>query len=62
MAVKLELAKVHPSIRHRLMGHALGKSVEDTTYLRSLEYSVKELHEALEAVHFPSVSPSTIIK
>jgi len=53
MAIKLELARVHYSLMRRLLGHSIGKSVEDRVYLSSLKYSVKELSEALESVKFP---------
>ncbi len=54
MTVKLERARVHYSLMRRLLGHAVGKAVEDRVYLGSLKYSVKELsEEAVEAVRFP---------
>ena len=53
MTVKLERARVHYSLMRRLLGHAVGKAVEDRVYLGSLKYSVKELAEAIEAVKFP---------
>ena len=53
MTIKLERARVHYSLMHRLLGHAVGKAVEDRVYLGSLKYSVKELSEALESVNFP---------
>jgi integrase len=52
MTVKLERARVHYSIKRRLLGHAVGKDVEDRVYLGSLKYS-KELSEELERVSFP---------
>jgi integrase len=55
MAIKLERAEIHYSRMRRLLGHSIGKAVEDRIYLGSLKYSVKELSEALEAVKFPSV-------
>ena len=53
MAVKLERARVHYSLMRRLLGHAIGHSVEDRVYLGSLKYPVKELSEELERVQFP---------
>ena len=53
MTIKLERARVHYSLMRRLLGHAVGKAVEDRVYLGSLKYSVKELSEALESVNFP---------
>ena len=53
MTIKLERARVHYSIMRRLLGHSLGLCVEERVYLGSLNYSVKELHEALETVQFP---------
>jgi integrase len=53
MTIKLERARVHYSLMRRLLGHSVGKSVEDRVYLGSLKYSVKELSEALESVKFP---------
>jgi len=55
MTIKLERARVHYSLMRRLLGHSIGKSVEDRVYLGSLKYSVKELSEALEAVRFPAI-------
>jgi hypothetical protein len=40
-------------LQNRLLGNAIGKSVEEKTYKASLEFSVKELSDALEAVKFP---------
>lgn len=58
MIVNLEQAKVQPSTVAKLLGHAIGgRGVEGTTYLQSLTYSVKELHEAVEAVTFPIPEP-----
>ena len=54
MTVKLERNRTHPSIMHRLLGHAVGADVEGRVYLSSLTYSPKELQEALEAVKFPT--------
>jgi integrase len=56
MTVKLERNRTHPSIMHRLLGHAVGADVEARVYLASLTYSPKELQEALEAVKFPTIS------
>ena len=55
MTVKLERARVHYSLMRRLLGHAVGHSVEDRVYLGSLSYSAKELSEALESVVFPPI-------
>jgi integrase len=54
VAVALEKNRIHPSLSYRLLGHALPGGVHATTYLHSLSYSVKELSEALEKIHFPS--------
>jgi hypothetical protein len=35
------------------LGHSIGKNVEERVYLVSLDFSVKELNEAIEAVKFP---------
>ena len=53
LTVKLELARTHPSLMRRLLGHSLGNDVESRVYLGSLTYDVKELQTALEAVKFP---------
>jgi integrase len=55
LTVLLAKAKVDVSVRHRLLGHAYGTSLEETTYLRSLDFSVQELSQALESVTFPSL-------
>ena len=55
LTVKLAQARTYPPLQNRLLGHAVGKSVEDRVYLGSLLYSVKELSEALESVSFPSM-------
>ena len=60
MTVKLERARVHYSLMRRLLGHSVGKSVEDRVYLGSLKYSVTELSEALEMVKFPSHRQVTV--
>jgi hypothetical protein len=49
-AVKLERAELHYSRMRRLLGHSIGKNVEDRVYLGSLKYSVKELNEAPEKI------------
>jgi integrase len=51
--VLLERAKVHPSIRHRLLGHSLGGGVEERVYLGGLEWSLTELREALDSITLP---------
>jgi len=51
--VELERVEVHYSRMRRLLGHSIGKSVEDRVYLGSLKYSVKELSEALEKIQVP---------
>jgi integrase len=53
---KLIHARTYAPLQNRLLGHALGKTVEMTSYTRGLEFSVKELSEAIEAVKFPMVS------
>jgi len=52
---KLIHARTYSPLQNRLLGHALGKSVEMTAYTRGLEFSVKELSDALETVKFPVV-------
>lgn len=56
VAVKLERARVHYSLMRRLLGHAIGKSVEDRVYLGSLTYSPAELKEAIEVLSLPPIS------
>ena len=51
---KLTKARTFRALQHRLLGHAVGTGVEERVYLRSLEFSVKELQEALEKLSFPS--------
>jgi hypothetical protein len=36
-----------------LLGHAIGTSVEERVYMGLMEYSVKELSEALEKIQLP---------
>lgn len=55
VAVKMEKARVHWSVMRRLLGHAVGKSVEERVYLGSLVYSPKELQEAVEAISLPPI-------
>jgi hypothetical protein len=50
---KLARARTYPPIQNRLLGHAIGKSVEEKTYMHSLEFSVKELSEVLEKIQLP---------
>ena len=52
---KLARARTFPALQNRLLGHAIGSSVEDRVYLGSLEFSVKELSEAMEKVTFPTI-------
>jgi hypothetical protein len=52
---KLARAHTYLSIQNRLLGYATGKSVEEKVYMASLEFSAKELSEALEAVKFPAI-------
>lgn len=54
LTVKLAQARTYPPLQNRLLGHAIGKSVEDRVYLAGLQFSVKELKDALEVVRFPS--------
>jgi integrase len=56
MTIKLERARTHYSLMRRLLGHSIGKAVEDRVYFGSLNYSVKELAEAVEAVTFPPIA------
>lgn len=53
MVVRYMKAKVDSAVRHRLLGHALGTSIEETTYSRSLDFSIKELKGAVDSVTFP---------
>jgi len=53
LTVKLAQARTFPPLQNRLLGHAIGKSVEDRVYLAGLVFSVKDLSEALETVKFP---------
>ena len=53
LTVKLAQARTYPPLQNRLLGHAIGKSVEERTYMAGLTFSVKELAEAVEAVRFP---------
>jgi hypothetical protein len=53
--VKLERARVHYTVMRRILGHSLGKSVEDRTYLSSLAYTAKELQEGIESLQLPSI-------
>ena len=55
VAVKLAQVRTFPALQHRLLGHAIGKGVEERVYLAGLDFKVKELSEALEAVKFPPV-------
>jgi len=55
VAVKLERARVHYSLMRRLLGHSVGKSVEERVYLNSLVYTPKELQEAVEAIRLPAI-------
>jgi integrase len=53
MAVTLKKARVDDGIRHKILGHAQGSSVEDRVYLEGLSYSLGELQTALEMVTLP---------
>ncbi|HSL02749.1 MAG TPA: hypothetical protein VK901_04335 [Nitrospiraceae bacterium] len=46
-------ARTYPPIQNRLLGHAIGTSVEERVYMGMMEYSVKELSEALEKIQMP---------
>jgi hypothetical protein len=37
----------YPPLQNQLLGHAIGKSVEERVYMTGLEFSVKELSEAM---------------
>jgi integrase len=50
---KLARARTYPPIQNRLLGHSIEKSVEENGYMASLEFSVKELSEALEKIQLP---------
>ena len=54
VTVKLAQARTYPPLQNRLLGHAIGKSVEDRVYLAWLTFTVKELSEALERMNFPT--------
>jgi|GEM_PF-4009837 len=56
LATKMEKLRTHPSLQHRLLGHAVGNDVEGRVYHASVTYSPKELQEALEGVRYPSPS------
>jgi integrase len=53
MAVLLKKARVDDGIRHKLLGHAQGSSVEDRIYLEGLTYELHELSAGLESVSLP---------
>lgn len=53
MTVRLALARTYPPLQNRLLGHAVGKSVEDRVYLASLTFTPKELGEAIEKIRLP---------
>lgn len=53
MAVALKKARVDDGIRHKLLGHAQGSSVEDRIYLEGLSYTLPELSEAIEKISLP---------
>jgi integrase len=55
LTVLLAKQRTYPPLQNRLLGHAIGKSVEDRVYLAGLTFSVKELSAALETVTFPSL-------
>lgn len=50
---KLTRARTFPPLQNRILGHAIGKSVEDRVYNASLEFTVLELAEAMEKITFP---------
>ena len=52
---KLAKARTFPPLQNRLLGHAVGPSVEEGVYMASLEFSVKELSEAVEKIQLPFV-------
>ena len=52
---KLTKARTFPALQHRLLGHAIGSSIEERVYLGSLEFSMKELAEAFEKISFPFI-------
>ena len=53
VTVKLAQARTYPPLQNRILGHAVGKSVEERVYMASLNFSVKELSEAIEKITFP---------
>jgi hypothetical protein len=55
ITVKLAQVRTYPPLQNRLLGHAIGKSVEERVYMASLEFNVKELSEAIERISFPSL-------
>ncbi len=58
MTVRLEKARVHTSITHRLLGHRLGAGVEGQVYLASLTYSPEV---EIEKVQFPAVLKASAV-
>jgi integrase len=56
MTVLLAKQKTYPPLQNRLLGHAIGKSVEDRVYMAGLQFSVKELSEALERISYPTLA------
>jgi integrase len=54
VTVKLIEAETPTTIQNRLLGHALGKSVELRVYGWSSKFAVTRLKEAIEKISFPS--------
>jgi hypothetical protein len=44
---------MYAPLQNRLLGHAIDKSLEERVYMAGLEFSVKELSEAIEKISFP---------
>ena len=59
LTVKLAQQRTYPPLQNRLLGHAIGKSVEERTYMASLTFTPKELAEAIEKVRLPLELSST---
>ena len=53
MTVFMAKQRTYTPLQNRFLGHAIGKSVEERTYMAGLTFTVKELAETLEAVRFP---------
>ena len=52
-AVALKKSGCSDGVRHALLGHCQGTSVEDRVYLEGLRYSLVELRDGLEKMSLP---------